>query len=104
VTVRLGPGRLTLDHRILTTRPGEEFRWCDLGWFTRLAYGERARFLSPSGGGTRYRVELSITGVASRLVGVTLGRDLTAKMRAETLALKQRAEALRQQPSRQSAP
>jgi hypothetical protein len=96
VTARLGSRRMKVQHRILIARPGEAFRWCDLGWFTRLGYGERDRTLEPRNGGqaTGYRVELSITGVGTRLVQALFGRGLADGLRAETEALKARAEQL----------
>jgi len=93
VKAKLGKRLQAVRHRILVFRPGIEFRWCDLGWFTVLAYGERARFLDPSGdGGTTYRVELSITGPMSGLVARLLGETLRQGLRAETMALKKRVE------------
>jgi hypothetical protein len=95
VTSLVGGRPLKVRHRVLASRPGREFRWCDLGWFTALAYGERARFLEPrAGGGATYRVELKITGVASRLVESRLARSLTGGVESEAEALKRRAEAL----------
>jgi hypothetical protein len=89
-------GRLMrVDHRILRSKPDTEFRWCDLGWFTRLAYGERARWLEPRGEGkVSYRVELTITGVLAPVVKAVLGRSLAWGLEAETRELKQRAETL----------
>jgi uncharacterized protein YndB with AHSA1/START domain len=95
IAVKLGSRKTRVRHRILTHRPSAEFCWCDLGWFTALAYGERARHLDPSaGGGTAYRVELRVTGPAVRLVEKRLGRALADGLRAETQALKRRAESL----------
>jgi uncharacterized protein YndB with AHSA1/START domain len=95
VKARLGSTTARVRHRVLTSRRAAEFRWCDLGWFTALAYGERARFIEPApGGGARYRVELRITGVAARLVQALYGRALASGLKAETDALKQRAESL----------
>jgi hypothetical protein len=86
---------MKVDHRILRSKPDAEFRWCDLGWFTRLAYGERARWLEPRGEGkVAYRVELTITGPFSSLVKAVLGRSLAHGLKAETDALKVRAERL----------
>jgi hypothetical protein len=86
---------MKVDHRILRSKPDAEFRWCDLGWFTRLAYGERARGLEPRGEGkVAYRVELTITGPFSSLVKAVLGRSLAHGLKAETDALKVRAERL----------
>jgi hypothetical protein len=96
VSVRLGQNKTTdVRHHVLTSKRGVEFRWCDTGWFTALAYGERARYLVPlAGGGVEYRVELRFTGVASALVRALYGRAMAAGLKAETLALKARAESL----------
>src|SRR5262245_33035796 len=81
VVSRLGNRHIKVRHRILR-RSGREFRWCDLGWFTRLAYGERARFVDPTAdGGAAYRVELTITGIGSRLVKAMLGSALADGLR-----------------------
>jgi hypothetical protein len=94
VKVKLGKTTTSVEHRILTSVPGVELRWCDMGWFTKIAYGERARFLQPlPGGKVAYRVELTITGIGWRLVRALYGRALAAGMKEETVALKQRAEA-----------
>jgi uncharacterized protein YndB with AHSA1/START domain len=91
----VGGRKLRVEHRILRSQRPREFRWCDLGWFTKLAYGERARWLSERPDGrVGYKVELSITGVAAALVGAVLGRSLAGGLRAETDALKARAESL----------
>jgi hypothetical protein len=86
---------LTVAHRVLTSQPAREFRWCDVGWFTALAYGETARWLEPrADGGVTYRVELCITGLLSQLVTMLFGPSLRSGLKAETHALKLRAEAL----------
>jgi hypothetical protein len=91
----VGGRSLRVDHRILRSQKDAEFRWCDLGWFTRFAYGERARWLEPRGEGkVSYRVELTITGVLAPVVKALLGRSLARGLKAETDALKQRAEKL----------
>jgi hypothetical protein len=94
VTSRLGARRMDVRHRILALKPDRELRWCDLGWFTALAYGERARFLQPASKGTIYRVELTVTGIATRLVKSMFGIDLQVGLAAETAALKERVEVL----------
>ncbi len=93
VKSKVGGRVLRVNHRILSNLPGREFRWCDLGWFTHLAYGQRGRWLEPRADGrVVYRVELRITGVLSGLVEALLGRSLAWGVKAETDALKQRAE------------
>jgi hypothetical protein len=67
--------------------------WCDLGWFTKLAYGERGRYIRRQGDAVHYRVELNITGPLAWLVKWQMEPTLKQGIEAETLALKQRAEA-----------
>jgi hypothetical protein len=96
VTIRIKLGRrpMRVRHRILAVVPGVELRWCDLGWFTAIAYGERTRRLEPlaGGGGVKYRAELTIAGIGWRLVRALHGRSLEEGMKAETAALKRHAE------------
>lgn len=92
VRAKLGARVIKVHHRILVFRPGVEFRWCDKGWFTALAYGQRARFLEARGAGTHYRVELTVTGLMAGFVGKTMGRALREGLLAETVALKKRVE------------
>jgi len=95
VTSLVGGKPMKVRHRVLSHRPGREFRWCDLGWFTVFAFGQRARFLEPvTGGRVAYRCELKITGVASWLVEQQLRSSLQGGLDAETAALKERAELL----------
>jgi hypothetical protein len=96
IRIKLGGGRpMRVRHRILSILPGVELRWCDLGWFTAIAYGERTRRIDPlpGGDGVAYRAELTIRGIGWRLVRALHGRALAEGMKAETSALKLRAEA-----------
>jgi ribosome-associated toxin RatA of RatAB toxin-antitoxin module len=98
VKAKLGDKIQKVRHRILVNRRGVELKWCDLGLFTLFAYGERSRVLEPlASGGVAYRVELRITGIASRLVEALYGKILREGLRGETNALKQRAEAVQRQ-------
>lgn len=36
---------MTVRHKVITMQPNEHFAWCDMGWFTRFAYGERSRYI-----------------------------------------------------------
>ena len=94
VTARMGWRDLAVKHRVLRVEPDRELRWCDLGWFTRVAYGERGRLLEPHAGGTRYRCELSVTGIGAALVRGMYGRALAEGLEAETQALKARVESI----------
>jgi hypothetical protein len=93
VKVKMRAKIMSVQHRILISKPNKEFRWCDVGWFTRLAYGERARYIkSLANEGVEYRVELTVTGLFSWFVKLIYGKSLEAGLKAETNALKERAE------------
>jgi hypothetical protein len=93
ITAQLGKRRLDVNHKILVKRPNERLIWCDLGWFTALAYGERARYLDARADGVHYRVELVITGPLAWFVKYQMHHALQSGMQAETDALKRVAEA-----------
>ena len=94
ITARLGKREMTVSHKILVMEPGAAFVWGDLGWFTKFAYGERARYIERGEDGVvRYRVELSITGPLAWLVKWQMSPLLLGGIQAETDALKLRAEA-----------
>lgn len=93
MSVKLGRRTLRVAHEVLESSRGERLVWRDLGWFTALASGERARELTPDPAGTRYRVVLTITGPFAWLVRLWFGRDLAAGLQQETDALKAAAEA-----------
>lgn len=93
MTVRLGRRSMVVRHVVKVSEAGRRLVWRDMGWFTWLASGERARDLTIEPGGTRYRVALTITGPFSWLVRWWLGATLEAGMREETAALARAAEA-----------
>ncbi len=93
MTVRLGERTMNVRHRVLVGRPGERLVTRDLGWFTGLASGDRARELEVDPEGTRYRVTLTITGPLCWMVRRLYGEALEVGMRAETEALRRAAEA-----------
>lgn len=90
----LGSKKMTVKHRILEMQPGVKFKWCDVGFFTYFAYGERTRFLTKTEKGTHYRVELKITGILSWLAKMQFGNVISSGMDEETEALKLRTELL----------
>ncbi len=93
VKAKMGDRVISVQHRIIISKPNIEFRWCDVGWFTKLAYGERARFIrSLSNGGVEYRVELTVTGLFCWFVKLVYGKSLKAGLKVETNALKERAK------------
>jgi uncharacterized protein YndB with AHSA1/START domain len=92
ITVKLGRRTPHVRHRILEVKPHERFQWCDVGWFTRVAYGQRTRTLQPDGDGVRYHVELTVSGPLAWLVKWQMGRDLERGLAEETAALKKFVE------------
>ncbi len=93
VKAKMGDRIISVQHRILISNPNIEFRWCDVGWFTKLAYGERARFIkSLASGNVEYRVELTVTGSFCWFVKLVYGTFLETGLKTETDALKERAE------------
>jgi hypothetical protein len=92
VTVKMGRCQMTVKHKILAMKPNVELVWCDLGWFTRFAYGERACYLQPVGQTVKYRVELMVTGPLAWLAKRRFGRAIQRGVQAETDALKRLAE------------
>ena len=93
VKAKMGDRIISVQHRILISKPNIEFRWCDVGWFTKFAYGERSRFMkSLANGGVEYRVDLTVTGFLWWFVKLVYGKSMEAGLKAETNALKERAE------------
>ena len=90
--VKLGSRTMQVKHKILEMHPGRRFVWCDTGWFTAVAFGQRARTLAPVGDAVHYRVELSVRGPLAWLARLIHGNALKAGLQAETAALKQQAE------------
>ena len=90
VNVRLGRRVMNVKHRVLDVVPGRHLRWCDMGWFTLFAYGERARSIEPlKSGGVLYKNQLPITGVFRSLADRFTGKAVRDGMHAENMALKQ---------------
>jgi len=93
VKSKLGPWTLAVQHKILDHQPPHTFRWCDVGWFTIMAYGQRARSIDDLGEGkVRYQVELKITGMGIIFVKLLFGKALEEGVKAETDALREYAE------------
>lgn len=99
VAAKLGKQVLRVQHKIVEMQPNQRFVWCDTGWFTIFAFGQRTRTLSPSANGVNYRVELSISGPLAFLVRFWHGAALQAGLASETQALKHCAEAQFANPS-----
>jgi len=92
VRAKLGKKIGQFQHRILKVDAPYVLHWCDKGWFTRLAYGERKRVLTAEGEGTQYQVMLTISGCMSGVVKHLYGEHLEKGMTAETHALQQWVE------------
>ena len=75
-------------HEILEVSPPYVFHWCDKGWFTIFAYGDRRRVLKPHPEGTEYTVTLNVSGPFEFIVQRFFGKSLEAGMNNETNALK----------------
>ena len=92
VKAKMGDKYVRVQHRILTIKPFTEFCWCDVGWFTKLAYGQRVRFIEPlKDGGVKYRVQLTVTGPAKWIVKLIYGKYMEKGLKLETRALKKQA-------------
>ena len=94
VTAVMGGKTMKLQHRILEVIPDEQFKWCDTGWFTIFAYGERARYVEEKDEGCHYRVELVVTGPLSFVAEKLYGEEINRCMRQETIALKEYCESM----------
>ncbi len=95
VKAKMGDKVLRVKHRILSIKPFTEFCWCDVGWFTKFAYGQRARFIEPlKDGGVTYNVELTVTGPAVLMVKLFYGRYMEKGLKSEASALKKQAETI----------
>lgn len=101
VTLHMFGRDQVFDHRILATEKPHTFHWCDVGWFTAFAYGDRLRNIEAlTSERCRYRVELRIEGIAERLTQWIFGRQLREGLHAETQALKAWAEDIHTQGQR----
>ncbi|MFI4981246.1 MAG: SRPBCC domain-containing protein [Nevskiales bacterium] len=106
VTVLLNGKTMTVQHKVLKMQPDVNFTWCDMGWFTRFAYGERSRTISPcmdgGNGEVVCQVELSISGPLSWVAHRMYGKAIRQGMALELAGLKQYAEAIAAGHSQQS--
>ena len=95
VKMQMGGREKTFDHRIVSAIRPHTFHWCDVGWFTVFADGERTRRITPLSDSTCvYRVEIRITGIGQHLATLFFGKFLNKGLLAEALSLKERAESL----------
>ena len=79
-------------HHILTVDAPHTFHWCDKGWFTLFAKGDRLRTLTPTASGTEFTVVLTVQGVLSFIANALFAKGLEHGLIAETHALKAYAE------------
>lgn len=95
VTALMGKRRQHYRHRILAADSPELFHWCDIGWFTLFAYGERKRTIRRlSDEHCCYTVELRISGIARGIAQHFFGRAIELGMAQEADALQQYCEAI----------
>jgi hypothetical protein len=92
-TARTGDSYRTVHHRMLRAARPCDFAWCDIGWFTVFARGERIRNIQDMGDGhCHYRCELRVDGPLVVLVDWLYGKGMRAGMAAEADALKRYCE------------
>lgn len=85
----------TFQHKIVECSPPNTFHWCDMGWFTKLAFGERLRKIEAlSEHQCRYVCELRVTGLAKKLADKTHGCFMREGLSKEADSLKAYVEAL----------
>lgn len=92
IDFRFGTQEMTVKHKILEMVPNKRFVWCDTGWFTLFAYGERSRFIEPTGEGVLFRCEIRVTGILSWLAKMLYFEKISTGMKLEIDALKAYSE------------
>jgi len=92
ITVILGKKQMTVRHKILEMITNQSFVWCDTGFFTYFAYGQRSRTFQVTENGVLYRCELKVTGILSFLAKLLYLKKIRIGMQAESDALQQTAE------------
>lgn len=76
-------------HKIIEISPPHTFHWCDMGWFTKLAFGQRIRTIEAiSEHQSRYRCELNVEGLAEKLADRTHGNFMREGLKKEADSLK----------------
>jgi hypothetical protein len=82
-------------HRVLAAQAPKHLLWCDLGWFTIFARGQRERWITERGAAScLYEVELRVRGPFAGLAERSYGRALRRGLRIEADALKAHCEGL----------
>jgi hypothetical protein len=91
----MGKKRPVFQHRLIAAQRPHLFHWCDVGWFTLFAYGERKRtIVALDKSHCEYTVELEVTGIGSAIANLFFGKFMREGLSAEASALKDRAEGL----------
>lgn len=87
------PRTQVFQHKMLVNESPNIFHWCDVGWFTVFADGNRKRTLKViDENRCYYRVELQVTGFAAGLAKLFFGGFMQRGMQAESDALLEYAE------------
>lgn len=85
----------TFQHKMIESVSPHTFHWCDMGWFTKLAFGQRIRKITHlSESECLYRCELRVEGIAEKLADKSHGNFMRAGMLAEADSLKIYVESL----------
>ncbi|NRB42588.1 MAG: SRPBCC family protein [Pseudomonadales bacterium] len=87
------PRTQVFQHMMLVNDAPNIFHWCDVGWFTVFADGNRKREITViDEHSCHYRVELQVTGFAAGLAKLLFGGFMQRGLTAESDALVQQAE------------
>jgi hypothetical protein len=93
--VLLGKSSMHAKHVVLAVDPMKRLCWRDAGWNAVFVYAQRCRTLEPLPNGVvKLDQEIMIDGCLSGLADAMFGEALGSGLRAETKALKHRAESL----------
>lgn len=83
------------EHLIMAAERPNYFRWCDVGWFTKLASGERIRKIEKvNDDECCYKVELVVKGPGAYMAKWFYGKAMKNGLKAEADSLKEYAEQL----------
>ena len=83
----------TFHHKVIESSSPHTFHWCDMGWFTKLAFGQRIRTIKKvSDSECLYRCELRVEGIAEKIADKTHGNFMKLGMEKEADSLKAFAE------------
>ncbi len=93
VKTRIKGKEKTFGHKMIEATAPHTFHWCDMGWFTKLAFGQRIRHIEKiSDSECKYSCELRVEGIAEKLADKTHGQFMREGMKAEADSLKVYAE------------